>query len=303
MFSLPLSALLIISILGTSAANILRGVYSKKFEMAGVALWKSVFYQNIASIIVVFLIYLTSNSNFRLSPFSVLLGIAMALSNIFSAEFTLKAQSTGSLTYTMVIIALSAVLPTFSGLILFDERVTVVQFIGTLFMAVGIILSPDNSQGTKSKASLKWLIYCIAAFTSTGMIGVIQKIHQSSSIHCNEMPSMLLTCFLISSAFSGVKLFRETKNAENCDSRNNAGAFQVIVSAAAGASVALPHTVNLFISGKLPSVILFPTVNLLPMILTILFSVIVLHERITKKRWIGVIVCILATVLVSGIIG
>lgn len=303
MFSLPIPLLIILSVIASALIGILRGKYAKSYPMSGVYLWRFNFYQNIFCFLSILLIYLFSGTEFSFSVFSVLLGAALAVANILSLEGLLQAQACGSFAYTSVIVALSAIIPSMSGPVLFGEKVTVSQFAGIGLMIICIILSPGNDGGERRAVNLKWLLFCTVAFVFSGAVGVVQKIHQNNAAHKAEMPALLLTCFFVSFALSGIRLITERRRMKKSGESLNKLALAVLLfPAVSGLCFAFPHTINLFLSGRLASVVFFPTINLCPMLLTMLYAVFGFKERLTAKQWAGIAVGILSTVFVSGII-
>ena len=303
MFSLPIPLLIVLSVIASALIGILRGKYAKSYPMSGVYLWRFNFYQNIFCFLSILLIYLFSGTKFSFSVFSVLLGAALAVANILSLEGVLQAQACGSFAYTSVIVALSAIIPSMSGPVLFGEKVTVSQFAGIRLMIICIILSPGNDGGERRAVNLKWLLFCTVAFVFSGAVGVVQKIHQNNAAHKAEMPALLLTCFFVSFALSGIRLITERgRMKKSGESLNKLTLAVLLFPAVSGLCFAFPHTINLFLSGRLASVVFFPTINLCPMLLTMLYAVFGFKERLTAKQWAGIAVGILSTVFVSGII-
>lgn len=303
MFSLPIPLLIVLSVIASALIGILRGKYAKSYPMSGVYLWRFNFYQNIFCFLSILLIYLFSGAEFSFSVFSVLLGAALAVANILSLEGLLQAQACGSFAYTSVIVALSAIIPSMSGPVLFGEKVTVSQFAGIGLMIICIILSPGNDGGERRAVNLKWLLFCTVAFVFSGAVGVVQKIHQNNAAHKAEMPALLLTCFFVSFALSGIRLITERRRMKKSgESLNKLTLAVLLFPAVSGLCFAFPHTINLFLSGRLASVVFFPTINLCPMLLTMLYAVFGFKERLTAKQWAGIAVGILSTVFVSGII-
>lgn len=303
MFSLPIPLLIILSVIASALIGILRGKYAKSYPMSGVYLWRFNFYQNIFCFLSILLIYLFSGTEFSFSVFSVLLGALLAVANILSLEGLLQAQACGSFAYTSVIVALSAIIPSMSGPVLFGEKVTFSQFAGIALMVICILLSPAKDEGDKRLFSLKWLLFCAVAFVFSGAVGVVQKIHQNNAVHKAEMPALLLTCFFVSFALSGIRLITERGRIKKSgESLNKLTLAVLLFPAVSGLCFAFPHTINLFLSGRLASVVFFPTINLCPMLLTMLYAVFGFKERLTAKQWAGIAVGILSTVFVSGII-
>lgn len=303
MFSLPIPLLIILSVIASALISVLRGKYAKSYPMSGVYLWRFNFYQNIFCFLSILLIYLFSGTEFSFSVFSVLLGALLAVANILSLEGLLQAQACGSFAYTSVIVALSAIIPSMSGPVLFGEKVTFSQFAGIALMVICILLSPAKDEGDKRLFSLKWLLFCAVAFVFSGAVGVVQKIHQNNAVHKAEMPALLLTCFFVSFALSGIRLITERGRIKKSgESLNKLTLAVLLFPAVSGLCFAFPHTINLFLSGRLASVVFFPTINLCPMLLTMLYAVFGFKERLTAKQWAGIAVGILSTVFVSGII-
>ena len=303
MFSLPIPLLIILSVIASALIGILRGKYAKSYPMSGVYLWRFNFYQNIFCFLSILLIYLFSGTEFSFSVFSVLLGALLAVANILSLEGLLQAQACGSFAYTSVIVALSAIIPSMSGPVLFGEKVTFSQFAGIALMVICILLSPAKDEGDKRLFSLKWLLFCAVAFVFSGAVGVVQKIHQNNAVHKAEMPALLLTCFFVSFVISGIRLITERgRMKKSGESLNKLTLAVLLFPAVSGLCFAFPHTINLFLSGRLASVVFFPTINLCPMMLTMLYAVFGFRERLSAKQWAGIAVGVLSTVFVSGVI-
>lgn len=302
MFQLPVVLLLLMTIIGTAATNGLNGVYSRQFPTHSVNIWRNVFLQNSACTVTVVIIYTVSNVSFRFSVFSALLGMLFSALIMLVLIFTLKAQSQGSFAYTTIIISLSAIIPSLSGALFFKEKISFYQIVGIVMMIVCIVLSPNKTHGSEKPFNVKWLIYCMLAFFATGFIGVTQKIHQNSAVHKDEMPIFLLTAFLVGMVVSGIIYIinaRHTARAKSVPVSKSAFILPIV----SGVCLSIPHTVNLFLSGVLPSILFFPTANLCPMILNMLTSVFLFKEKLSFKQWLGILFGILSTVFVSGIFG
>ncbi len=278
--------------------SILRGTYSKHYSMTGKALWQFNTLQSLTCLCGIAVIYAASGTSFRFSLFSFGLGVAMAVCNVFSVYGTLKALSLGTFTYTTVIVSLSAIIPTLSGLFL-GETISPAQYIGIALMAVCIILSPEKTQDRNRAVNGKWLLWCAVSFVSSGGVGVIQKIHQKSE-HRTEMPALLLTGFALATVFALCMLSTARKQNNTAVEPRPKSMWWMPV--ACGACFAFPHTINLVLAGLLPAVIMFPVVNLCPMMLSMIFAFLFFKERLSVTQWIGIGVGILSTVFVSGIL-
>ncbi len=298
MFQAPLPVLLTLTVVASSLMSILRGTYSKRYDMTGRTLWSFNVLQSIACFCGITAIYLFSGTSFRFSLLSFGLGVALAVCNVFSVYGTLKALSLGTFTYTTVIISLSAIIPTLSGLLL-GETIAPAQYIGIALMAVCIILSPEKSHDKKRAVNGKWLLWCAVSFVASGGVGVIQKIHQKSEYRA-EMPALLLTSFALATVFALFMLWNNRKPQTPPPSARNTS--MIWMPLLCGVCFAFPHTINLALAGRLPAVIMFPVVNLSPMMLSMIFAFLFFKERLSATQWLGIGVGILSTVFVSGII-
>ncbi len=304
MFSLPLPLLLVITVAASWITSVLRGAYSKSVSSASDKLWFFNLIQNLSCLIGISIIFICSGGIGEFSLYSVILGAALSLANVFGLYANLKAFAIGPFSYTAVIVALSAIIPTVSGLF-FGESIGIIQWIGIGFMALCIILSPDRTHSqAERKASAKWIILCLVAAGFSGTTGVLQKIHQSSADHKGEMAAFLISGFTVSVIISSFMYIKEkirfSKLGIKPQPINIAAMW--IIPVFTGITFSFPHSLNLFLAGALPSAIMFPIVNLCPMIISMITAMILFKEKLSRMRWAGLIIGVLATVLVSGVI-
>jgi len=301
MYTLPIPVLLIISVISAFATSMLRGVYSKKYFIGNDELWFFNLVQNIFCLIALIVIFWSSGKLGNFSIYSVMLGVMLAIVNVFGLHANLKAFSIGPFSYTTIIISMSTIIPTLSGYF-FGEKITLIQWIGIGLMVICIIISPDYSKkSSHRKLNFKWMILCLTAMMLSGSTGVLQKIHQSSN-YKKEMAAFLISSFLASAFISVIMYIKEKTHLKKSNSpiktMNNIEMWLLPI--ISGILFSLPHSLNLFLVGVLPSAIMFPIVNLCPMILSMITGIIVFHERFSKIRWLGLLTGITSMVFVSG---
>lgn len=229
----------------------------------------------------------------QMSSFTLLLGILFGVITFFSSIMMISAFALGPWSYTYVLVCLSMLLPTFSGAIFWGEKITLLQYIGTLLVAVCIVLSVEKNEADK-KANLKWLFCTAIAFLASGSIGIMQKIHQTSP-YAGELNEFLIVSFLTGSVLSAVMaIVLAVKNkTENNQSAQKRSAKEILVFillfVLIGVGMAANHKLNLYLVGVLPATVFFPVVNGGALILTSLTAFIVFKEKLTKKQWIGLL--------------
>lgn len=301
MFEWNYYLLFLISVVTVWLSSFLRGIYAKKTPSDSVYMWYFDFLQNTSCLIGVSSIYILSGLIGTTSLFTVLLGVALGVVIAISLNLNLVAFSCGPFSYTSVIVSLSAIIPTISGLF-FGEKISLMQYVGIAFMVLCIILSPSKSNDISSKkTNFKWIIFCLSSAVFSGLVGVIQKVHQSSISHRDEMSSLLIIGFLVSAVFAGIKFALESRKVKN-EKPHKEIKINIFIPIACGIAFAFPHTINLYLVGKFPTVVFFPIVNLTPMMLSTLSAIIVFKEHLSVKRWIGIAIGVLSTVFVSGMI-
>ena len=164
------------------------------------------------------------------------------------------------------------------------------KIIGILLMLVSFVFAVER-EGEKRKGSFAWLLLCITVFVSTGGIGIMQKVHQTSP-HKAELDIFLVLAFgvtaivsLIAAAFmkNGGSGASDAPKAE----KNRLG----------GVCVAANNKLNLFLSGVMETSVFFPIANGGAVALSTLAAFFLFKERLSVRRWIGLAIGVLSVVL------
>lgn len=301
MFSLPIPILLVITVIASWLNSLICGFFPKRVSSDDGAIDAFNLLRNLFCAAGVALLLSLSGALGSVSLFTVALGVLMGLANIFGALAHLKAFAIGPFSYTTVIVSLSAIIPALSGLF-FGESVSAVQWVGVALMVLCLFLSPEKAEGEQKKVNAKWMILSLVSAALSGVTGIIQKVHQNSE-HADEMGALLISTFAVSAVISAFMLLfgKNKRKVGALDSVMRRPLFWILP-IVGGCVFAFPHTINLFLSGQLKSVIFFPIVNLCPMLVSMLSGMFIFRERLSRRRWAGVAVGILSTVLLAGII-
>lgn len=215
----------------------------------------------------------------KISVYSVLMGLLFGIVTMLSNFYKLTALSKGPMHITVLVTTSSMIIPAMSGAIMFGESFSVGKALAVLLLIFFIYISLKKDKN--SELNKQWVIYCILAFIFQGVIGIIQKIHQTSS-HKEELLIFLASAFLFSCIFSrclahGGKTGLKFSKTEYI--------FAVIC----GICTFTMNYINLKLSGLLPTQLFFPLVNGGAIILTSLVSVVIFKEKINKRQTIGII--------------
>ncbi len=223
------------------------------------------------------------------SLFTILFGILFGLATAFAGVFILKAYSCGPMSFTILIITSSMILPAFSGAIIWKEELSPLAVIGTLLMIAAAYFTAVKDG---KETSMKWLGYTMAGFLMQGSIGIMQKIQQNSD-YAEESTPFLTVAFIVSALICFVFSRITAQKAENVSEKKGVLLPCVIC----GAAIAFLNVVNLYLSGVLPSAVLFPVQNGGTTVLSVLCAIVIFHEPLNKRKVIGLAIGMAALVL------
>ena len=294
--------ILAISMAAALAGSLFRKAFSNKGSETMLA--RHIFNAGV-SFISALILWVWSGFDISMSVFTLILGIIFGLVVAIQHIANLQAIETGPLSYTSVIISLSTLIPALSGAIIWKESISTIQMIGMVLLAVCLILSVNKDTGGK-KASMRWLIFCGIAFLFNGLIGVMQKWHQSSD-HASELNAFLVIAFASSLLYSLISALIIVFTQRKAETQKNASIIKasfapvlIFMMLVCGAGSAINHKLNLFLSGVLPSAVFFPMVNGGGLILVTVCAVIFFKERLTIKQWGGLVLGIVSVILLCN---
>lgn len=235
---------------------------------------------NLLITVICFILFTVLAITDGISFFSVFLGILFGVVTLLNNTYYLRALSKGPMNITDLIATSSMLIPTMSGVFLFNEKFSVIRLLATCFLIFFIYLTlKPTSDG--EKVNKRWLWYCLIAFLTQGAIGVMQKLHQNS-IYKNELFGFLAVAFFTSFLFS---IFVSRKN----ETSGKLTTKQFLVILIQGICMFLMHFLNLKLSGLFPSQFFFPVSAGSGIILVLLISAVIFKEKLTKKQLIGLI--------------
>lgn len=241
------------------------------------------------------------SDDLSVSVYTVVLAVAFGIITFIQQIFNLYALENGPLSYTTVIISLSTLIPTVSGALFWNEKIVFVQYIGIFLLVISFILSV-NLKNKEKNGGIKWLIFSIITFIATGLIGVMQKIHQTSQFK-DELDSFLIISFAFSFVISSVLavLFRRKRS----DNKNNClksvlNYVPIILMLLSGIFVAINNKFNLYLSGVIDAAVFFPLVNGGGLILTSVSAVIFFKEKLSKLKFLGIVSGIVSVILICN---
>lgn len=221
------------------------------------------------------------------SLFTVGMGILFGVITALSNYYKMLSLSSGPMHITLLITTSSMIIPTMSG-VFFGEDFSLPKLLIVGLLVFFIYLSLGKTGN--SRFNKRWFIYCALAFVFQGSIGVLQKVHQSTS-HKGEIGAFLFVAFICSLVYS---LIRSRKSLPSLKFNCKHYLFALVC----GICTFCMNFLNLKLSGLLPSQLFFPVVNGSAIVLSSLMSVFFFKERLSKKQIIGLVGGILSLVAI-----
>ena len=237
-------------------------------------------------------------SGFKASLFTVLFGIAFGAVTALSGIFKLNALNCGPMSFTILLITSSMILPAFSGYIIWNESLSVWKIVGTFLMIVAAYFSTEKKKDGKG-TSAKWLIFCFLAFLFMGSIGIMQKTQQKSSF-ASETGAFLAIAFVSAAILCTVSYLISSRNKTEKSSESGIDTKKLILlTVVCGAFIAFLNKVNLYLSGVLDSAVLFPIQNGGTTMMSVVVAMTLFREKVSGRRLVGMIIALCALLILA----
>ncbi|MDP4118700.1 MAG: hypothetical protein Q8873_05865 [Bacillota bacterium] len=234
------------------------------------------------------------------SVYTLVAGIALGILTNCANLFKVLAFSSGPLHYSNLIITSSFVIAAMYDYTLGGKPIEFpkdyIRIAVMIILLLFVFISQDNKKGD-TKATLRWIGFCMVAFFANGFIGIVQRVHQTSDYR-DQRTFMLAVTFVISTLFSAAiyKVISKKTHQNSSITLTSKGA---VYAYSAGIFLFVMHYINLFLSGVMPSAIFFPLVNGGSIFLTSVASIVFFKEKITVKQLIGIIGGIACIVIIG----
>lgn len=243
-----------------------------------------------------FLFLLLTAKDLHISGYSFRMAVFFALITAAANYLSLRAVATGSMAISSLFVYLGGMMiPVIFGVLYYHQPVSIYQIFGCIFMIASFVLNISFQE--KYKLTPKWLFFAAGSFCMWGFTGICQQLHQNSP-YAHELNGFLIYSFLIMNLFFLLIYFflRKKDAAMHAYSVRSKSSVYVLT---AGIFIGLVYQVNLYLSGKLPSIVFFPLVNGGVMLLSALAAIFLFREKTDIRQKFGIIIGILAISLLG----
>lgn len=248
----------------------------------------NIYTYNFYMFVIAFLIMLFINrSNIVLiSMPTVLMAVIYGLALVFAQIFLIKAMNNGEVSVSTLFYSCGFLVPTFFSVIIYKELLGFLKLSGIILILVSFFVSVEKGK----KGTVKWLAPMFMAFFCNGIVGVMQKVFSMSEVK-GEQGAFMAIAFLIGAIVTFIIMPKKEKSFPS-------GGFLKMVSGS-GTTLGLVNAINVYISGVLPGVVVFPVVNGGGIIVSALLARIIIKEKISVRKTIGIFIGLIGIVLVA----
>lgn len=147
---------------------------------------------------------------------------------------------------------------------------------------------------------MAWFPFAVIAMLGSGANAIFQKTHQYSAF-AEELKFFLVFSLFFSALFTGIAslIICDNDKQKLVLPKGQRIIKNIIVPIGLGICVGMLNFLNLSLSGKLPSVILFPIYNIGSMLLSSIISSIIYKDKPTKRQSVGFVLGIVAIFIVG----
>mgnify|MGYP003293757433 CR=1 FL=1 len=237
---------------------------------------------------------------FTVSSFTLILSVVFALSVSLTQITQSKAMGLGASSIVSLIYSFGFVLPIVFAFIVWGESVSIFQIAGLVLLVVSLVLIVYK-KGEKSKRGWAWFILALVAMIGSGTNAILQKIHQRSP-YFEELELFLVyaTFFSMIFTFIAFLITKRKKNEEQTEEENKPSLLKRLIGPIGlGVCVCALNFVNLYLAGKLPSIIQFPIYNVGNLLLTTVVSAIIFKDKTSVQQKIGLGIGVVAILIIG----
>ncbi len=228
-----------------------------------------------------------------LSMATLLLAICYAVVVCLLQALSVLAMKMGPMSATSLMSLYGMIIPSIAGPIFWKEKFGIIQAIGVVLVLVSMWLLRKEETQNKT-ADKKWGVIVTIVFILSGLAGLIEKIHQSTDGR-GEKTMFLFVAYIIMFLISVFGLLVSKKQSGKANSLRSVALNGGI----SGIIIGFYAFINLTLAGNLDSMIYYPVANGGALLLTVLLSVTVFHEKCTKRHIEGFIIGFLSIILLS----
>ncbi len=232
------------------------------------------------------------------SPTTVLLGIANGAILVTYNAMLIKASANGPFSIVMIFNLSGGILiPMVWSIVVDKMRLSPLQYVAIAGMLVSFVFlnMEDKKDAGETKVSAKFLLYALLLGLANGAYGTMLTVQKTLTSDA-ENAEMIVCTFLSSAVFAFVLLLVQAGKAAFPGFRQNVKSAVYVTAASVSAAAAV--NLLMYALSLVNVAVLYAMDNGGVLLVSVLWSVVILKEKIGKKKIIGLV---LATVAIFAL--
>lgn len=223
------------------------------------------------------------NGGGAFSAREILWGIAYGAVQSLFLVFKAGAMSSGPVSVTTLIGNCSLILSTAVSVLFLREKIALPTIPGIALLLIAIALctlqKPDGTKATK-----RWIFYCVGFFTFAAGVGITFKLFSGSgSDDCGRM--MLVAAAVMCAVTLGLSAATGAFRKQSF-LRAKSAWLPVLLCGVLSCGY---NRLNIVLAGALPGAFFYPVFNGGVILLSALLSLLLLRERLMPRQWAGIV--------------
>ena len=209
------------------------------------------------------------------APLTLLYALIYGVLLILAQWCYTAALESGKLSLCATVYSLGFILPTLSGMLFFNEDITLVKILGVILVLPAIVLSGGKKKDTDTKNG-GYMIPLVLAMFASGGLGIMQKV-QANSPFVEQKGTFVLVSFVVAGIISLACAI--VKGGERSITKTAA-----ISSAGIGVCFAVCNLLNTHLAHELDSAVFYPTLHIGMTLLSLAMSILIFKEKFTQRH-------------------
>ncbi len=293
--------LLLLSVFGYAALSVFGGFFSRRCKDDRASAFYNFILVSTAALLWGILFAFDTSFDAGILAYAIAFGFCYAVTMIG----TIMALKTGMVALTSLFVGFSLIAATIYGFFFWQTPVTVPVIAGLVLVSLSLFLclykkngAPDTEKNTgkeKSNANMyKWLLFVLLAFSGNAGCTILQR-SQQLAFNGAYGNGFMFVAMCISAAFCFALFMYSRKSSE--DTAYRRAWYLPVISGAC--NVMLNVCILLLVNTDLSEALIYPTISVGGLGVTLLFSLFAFRERLTKWQWCGIGIGAVAVVLLS----
>ena len=207
--------------------------------------------------------------------------------------FGVLAIQTGPLSLTSLLTSFSLLIPTFYGIFVLHEPVSVTLYVGLALLLVALVLINLEKKGEKKQITLRWVVYVLLGFVGNGACSTVQKVQQLAQNGAYKSEFMIAALIMAILAMSVCALLMERGAIR--ESLKKGVAFYIPCGLANG----IVNFLVIVLAARMDASVMFPVISGGGIVLAFLISILFYKEKLSRWQILGSVLGLVSVVLLN----